>query len=1349
MNRFTHVFASMLLLLAGGLAARGEDVYVAVTEGERARFTRLGRVAGARELALAEHGRHVVVLSSNGEVWTAGGNDFGQLGREGSGSALGLVEGLGDIRMIAAGAGHSVALDGEGRVWTWGANAQGELGDGTLRGRRRAAVVSGVGRARAVAAGDGYTLVLREDGTVAAFGSNWSSVAPGERDFLLSNPVGVRGLAGIVGIGVDGNVPYAKDEAGVIWTWGGERGSAGAEARAVVDAGAALERLFAVEFIGWEGVWTTGGRTVEASRAGVRMRGRVEQEFAGLVVDVAVGWTVGVIAGESVGGVEGEAEGLVERAIGAGRKGMAAATVGERQGASSRVLSAFLNQSAWVVNGTVCVVGSNDSANLGDGTVIDRWTPVVPPGLGGVSAISAGYRHGLVVKTDGTVATTGDGGNGRLGLGNTNYRATYATIPGLTGVVAVGGGAAHSVALKNDGTVWAWGWNAYGQVGDGDPTVNRVAPSQVTGLSGITQIATGYWHTLALKSDGTVWAWGRNEYGNIGDGSLTNALVPIQVPGLTGVTAIGVGLYHSLAVKSDGTVWAWGYNSHSQLGDGTTTNRTSPVPVAGLTGAIAVAGGQYHSMAIKTDGTVWTWGRNNAGQLGDGTTTSRTAPVRAGTLTGVTAIAAGDIHSLAMGAGGTVYSWGANSEGQLGRGNQTNLSTPTATLACQILPAQGPGITLYNRSLSTAQTHNYVLKANGTAWSWGANQEGQLGDGTVLNRTAPVALPGLSTIVSISAGWSHGLAARSDGAVFGWGLNLDGQIGDGTTTRRLTAVQVTGVNGAVAVAAGKLHSLALKSDGTVWAWGNNTRGQLGDSTTTSKTVPVQVSSLTGVVAIAAGEYHSVALKNDGTVWTWGDNPNGQLGDGTNTRRTIPVQVDWITGVEAIASTANHTLALRSDGTVWGWGSGGNGELGQGSSLGAWNSPVRMEGITNARAIAAGAQHSLVLKSDGTVWATGLNTSGQLGDASVVRRPVPVQVNQLTGVAAIAAGAVHSVALKVDGSLWAWGTNSAGQFGVATPAVSTIPVAGPTGYPLPPKPVSATPANSSAATQTLTFTYFNAGRWDDFGVVNVLINNAIDGRGACYVAVVPSGPAAGAVYLVNDKGESGGPYAGMTLPGTGTVENSQCSVAGAGSSISGSGHTLTLTLAVTFKAAFVGNKVFYVAAQNKAAMSSGWVPLGVTSVPGTVPAGPAVSGMTPGRSFGFGGPYSFTFTSSLGWADVGVANVLLNDAIDGRVGCFIAFVASGPGTGTLYLVNDAGDAGSNLAPLAIPSAGFVENSQCRIDGTGSSSAGSGNTLTLSLAMTYKAPFSGSRIFFAAARSTTANSGWQSIGTLAVP
>lgn len=245
---------------------------------------------------------------------------------------------------------------------------------------------------------------------------------------------------------------------------------------------------------------------------------------------------------------------------------------------------------------------------------------------------------------------------------------------GISGVTAIAGDCtAHALALKNDGSVWGWGRNYDGELGDGTGMATTL-PVQAVTPAGIIAIAGGNYHSMALRNDGTVYVWGDNQYGQLGDNTNLPSLLPEQVLGLTGIVAIAAGGYHSRALKNDGTVYAWGYSGYGQLGHDVDTLALyipHPVLVEGLAGVAAISGGGFYSLALKTDGTVWTWGSNSHGELGNGSIIGSESyfPVQVNGINGVLHIAAGFQHGLALTPDGILHAWGNDLQGALGDGN--------------------------------------------------------------------------------------------------------------------------------------------------------------------------------------------------------------------------------------------------------------------------------------------------------------------------------------------------------------------------------------------------------------------------------------------------------------------------------------------------------------------------------------------------------------------------------------------------------------------------------------------------------------------------------------------------------
>ncbi len=344
----------------------------------------------------------------------------------------------------------------------------------------------------------------------------------------------------------------------------------------------------------------------------------------------------------------------------------------------------------------------------------------------------------------------------------------------------------------------------------------------------VEKVAAGLNQSFALEPDGTLWAWGYNRTGQLGNGIYQRMLIPTEIG--PGWSAVASAVTHTVGLKTDGSLWAWGGNSFGELGDGTTLSRFSPTQIGSATDWGALAVGANHTVAIKTDGTLWAWGRNLTGQLGDATLIDQRNPVQIGTDTNWSAIAAGQGHTVA-------------------------------------------------------------LKTDGTLWAWGSNANGQLGDGTVVNKLSPTPIGAGMSWIAIDAGTRYTVALRGDGTLWAWGENGYGQLGDGTLVGRNSPTQIGTATDWEAIAAGTSdHTLALKTDDTLWAWGLNHRGQLGDGTLINKNAPTQIGTDTSWSAIAVGDVHSIASQFDGSLWAWGYNPYGQHGDGTQIEKPVPTRI---------------------------------------------------------------------------------------------------------------------------------------------------------------------------------------------------------------------------------------------------------------------------------------------------------------------------------------------------------------------------------------------------------------------------------------------------------------------------
>jgi alpha-tubulin suppressor-like RCC1 family protein len=878
----------------------------------------------------------------------------------------------------------------------------------------------------AAAAGGVHTVTLRSDGTLWAFGDNSTGQIGDGTTTWRPNPIRVGGLTGVKAISAHGNHTLALLGDGTVRAWGANN-------------------------VGQLGDGTGSARFVPTN----------------------IGLT----------GVIGLSAGVAH---------------------SLAVLS----------DGTARAWGQNVWGELGDNSTAQRNAPVTVSGLTNVIAVAAGSGHSLALKSDGTVWGWGRNVRGEVGDGTNVMRLTPVQVVGLTNVIAIGAGDYFSIALKSDGTVWGWGMNNP-YLGD-NTVIDRWTPVAMIGVTDVQAIAVGYTHTILRKSDSTLLAVGTNlegQTGMFGD----HAWVARAVPGMSNVVAIAAGIGHSVAITADESVWDWGRNDGGGLGDGTTIRRYSPIQVAGpgmrwrpWIPTFGTPSGQYfvEQNAIVTNpdaSAVMHYTTNGADP------TEADPIVAAGGTAAINQTLVLKVKSFKAGAPPSeiasapyelkvVAPTTSPAAGTYGSSQSVSLSTSTSSATIRYT-ADGGIPTVYSTAYAAALTIGTptTLKAfaQRTGWTSSDVSTSSYWVGLSSTLTAPTITPGTGSypserVVSISAtDPSTTIRYTIDGSdpiessaiyrrafaisqtttikarAFKLGF-LKSPLASATLTFASTAaaaISVSPVGGRyttqrlVTVTGPAGATLRYTTNGvdpcdtdTVIASGGTV---MIDASRVLKVRAWSSGSGPGSVrredyvitgALAAGEAHSIALKADGTVWTWGDNYWAQIGDGGSTQRTSPVQV--LSGAVAVAAGFHHSLALKADGTVWAWGQNAGGELGDGTTV-ARRTPQQVAGLSGVIAIAGGFSNSYAIKADGTLWAWGANSYGQIGDGTTTARLTPTQVPGVAGALAVAASEGFAIALVSNGAsggeAWAWGANNVGQLGdgttVGRPKPQRVPIAG--------------------------------------------------------------------------------------------------------------------------------------------------------------------------------------------------------------------------------------------------------------------------------------------------------------------
>jgi alpha-tubulin suppressor-like RCC1 family protein len=672
-----------------------------------------------------------------------------------------------------------------------------------------------------------------------------------------------------------------------------------------------------------------------------------------------------------------------------------------------------------------------------------------------VVRISAGGGSSMLVRDDGTLWTWGDNVYAQLGDGTTAPRSSPQRLTGLGGIVAVSAAGEHSMALDSNGAVYVWGANYAGQAGDGFGGGLRTRPGKVPGLPAVKAIAAGYAFSIALASDGTVYGWGSNAAGQLGDGTTLPRLVPVRVSGLSDIVAIAAGRGHALALASDGRVYAWGDNGLGQLGVGQATHQSNlPMLVPNLAGVRAISAGDQFSIAVSNDGGVSAWGDNSASQLGDGTTTLRYTPVVVPGVAGVVQASAGASTVLAVRGDGSVLGWGFDPVNHFGSAQATTRSVSTAAVT----------------AVASGRAHALALDQVGRVLSTGDNASGELGLGDVLASSTMNVVPNVTSVKQVATNATVSSALRTDGSVWVWGRWGASPAGSSLATPR----RVGGFSGPVSRIAGSAgdYFVAVQEDGTMWGYGNGAPNTPQGGPDRARQVPgvgdaLDLAGAGGaaimrlgsghaqmcssdecgfdpgfgdVRGIAAGANHFLLMRGDGSVYGIATNPSanafGQLGNGSTSAGAAfrPVRASGVGAARVVAGGDLYSTAVTGDGSVYLWGlppdRGIPGLRSTEPVSEAWLTPQKVAQLANASQVAA-SQHVLALDQGGHGFAWGLGSK-----AGTRPRLTPGRSPSMDGLTGIAVGPSHSLGITADGHVVAWGKNDHQQLGIDRPQSSS-------------------------------------------------------------------------------------------------------------------------------------------------------------------------------------------------------------------------------------------------------------------------------------------------------------------------
>ena len=903
---------------------------------------------------------------------------------------------------VSAGASHALAIATDNSLYAWGNNANGELGTGDTVNRSRSyptQIKTGISK---IQAGNNFTLMLDNSGNMFTTGAGTAGSTGIGFTTNRSSPTQIGSGTTWVEISASGDTgshAMAIDSSTNLWAWGFN--STGQLGLGVTTPRSSPTQIGS----GWSKISTMFGFSI-----GVKTDGTLWGTGDNSLGSLGDSTTVNKSSFTALASLNNTID-YIPTPIGTSSWSQVAA--GDSH---SMALTSDNKLFAW---------GLNSSGQLAQGDAVNRSSPV-QVGTESYSVIAAGMSHsGGLRSADSSLWLWGNNATGQLGTNDTISRSSPVQVNvggASTSWSLTALGASHTVGLTAN-TLYTWGGNAGGQLGD-NTTVNKSTPTSLgnlfsypTTISTPTQVTTYSWISVSaglstsvgVTTDYSLWAWGENSTGTLGNTTTVNRSSPVQITSVNSYSVVYGNYQTVFAIQTSPTslLYGWGLNTGGQLGISLTTNRSSPTQVATGTMTAAayipiklsdiktssfsqVASGSAVSV-IDSTGLLYTWGQNSTGQMGNNDPLSQSSPtlIGAASLTYLssptqigssswTVISAGYRHSLGIDASNKLYSWGAYSAS---------------------IPMSFVGFTTVESGLS----HYAAIKTDGTLWTWGFNNTGQLGDNTTVNKSSPIQI-GTGTYIAAACGEFHTAAIGTDGKLWVWGKNDTGQIGLNDTINRSSPVQVATGSSFTLVSAGLSHTLAVGQDYVgIWALGGrNGEGQLGLLDILARSSPVQVATTgsSSYIQVLAAGWSSLALRKDNLLYVWGNGAEGELGDGTVVSKSSPIVVSTTTSYKYIAASQDPGLNLgyqvavagiRLDGTLWTWGSAGNGTLGTLSAANA-SSPVAVTSNFTYEKVKGGVNRFQALRSDGQLVSWGTNSNGEIGDGTVVNKSSPVAVS---------------------------------------------------------------------------------------------------------------------------------------------------------------------------------------------------------------------------------------------------------------------------------------------------------------------------------------------------------------------